>query len=103
MDEEVNIYPCGLVISSWSPWIAATPDRKVFCPSLNPPHGLLEIKCPVNPLADCVYLKWLPFEGHPQVLLPNDDPDGSHWTRMVPLLCVDTRGVPFRTSAVQCR
>lgn len=57
MDEEVNIYPCGLVISPWSPWIAATPDRKVFCPSLNPPHGLLEIKCPVNPLADCVYLK----------------------------------------------
>lgn len=56
MDEEVNIYPCGVVISPWSPWLAATPDRKVFCPSLDPPHGLLEIKCPVNSLADCVYL-----------------------------------------------
>lgn len=30
---------------------------KEFCPSLNPPHGLLEIKCPVNPLANCMYLK----------------------------------------------
>lgn len=51
------MYPCGLVISSLSPWIAATPDKKVFCPSFNPPQGLLEIKCPVNPLANCMYLK----------------------------------------------
>ncbi|XP_062581922.1 uncharacterized protein LOC134243706 [Saccostrea cucullata] len=56
MDEDVNIYPCGLVISPWSPWIAATPDRKVFCQSLTPPHGLLEIKCPVRCLSECDYL-----------------------------------------------
>ncbi|XP_062617264.1 uncharacterized protein LOC134278970 [Saccostrea cucullata] len=33
MDEDVNIYPCGLVIRPLSSWIAATPDRnsKTFC------------------------------------------------------------------------
>lgn len=25
--------------------MAATQDRKVYCPSRNPPYGLLEIKC----------------------------------------------------------
>ncbi|XP_055999005.1 uncharacterized protein LOC130047656 isoform X3 [Ostrea edulis] len=56
MNNDLNIYPCGLVVNPWSPWLAATPDRKVYCPTLNPKYGLLEIKCPVNPLSECQYL-----------------------------------------------
>ena len=56
MNNDVNIYPCGLVVSPWAPWLAASPDRKVYCPSMVPAYGLLEIKCPVKPLADCLYL-----------------------------------------------
>lgn len=93
MDEEVNIYPCGVVISPWSPWLAATPDRKVFCPSLDPPHGLLEIKCPVNSLADCVYLSKDENGYHlkeTQILPPDNDTVRSNWAEVVSLLCVDT-------------
>jgi putative phage-type endonuclease len=46
MDNRVSLYPCGLVISPYSPWIAASPDRRVFCCDRTPPFGLLEIKCP---------------------------------------------------------
>ena len=46
MDNEVNIYPCGLIISPYAPWIAASPDRVVYNPSRCPSFGLLEIKCP---------------------------------------------------------
>ncbi|KAK3106013.1 hypothetical protein FSP39_010896 [Pinctada imbricata] len=56
LNKDVNIYPCGLVVSPWCPWLAASPDRKVFCPALTPKYGLLEIKCPVNPLSECQYL-----------------------------------------------
>lgn len=56
LNGDVNIHPCGLVVSPWAPWLAATPDRKVYFPSLQPPYGLLEIKCPVNQLSDCAYL-----------------------------------------------
>ncbi|XP_048749370.2 uncharacterized protein LOC125661419 [Ostrea edulis] len=44
MDNNVNLYPCGVVVSPFSHWLAATPDRKVYCPSRDPPFGLLEIK-----------------------------------------------------------
>ena len=56
MNGDVNIYPCGIVVSPQSPWLAASPDRKVYCPTLRPKHGLLEIKCPVNRLSECLYL-----------------------------------------------
>ena len=56
LNEEVNFYPCGKIVSPKSPWLAASPDRKVYCPSVAPPYGLLEIKCPVNSLNDCIYL-----------------------------------------------
>ena len=56
MNNDVNIYPCGLVVSPWDPWLAVSPDRKVYCPSMVPAYGLLEIKCPVKPLAECQYL-----------------------------------------------
>lgn len=46
MDNGVNVYPCGLVISPYAPWLAASPDRKVFCPARPSAFGLLEIKCP---------------------------------------------------------
>ena len=46
MNDDVNLYACGLVISPYSYWIAASPDRKVYCPTRQPPFGLLEIKCP---------------------------------------------------------
>ncbi|XP_067670628.1 uncharacterized protein [Haliotis asinina] len=42
----VNIYPCGIVISPRAAWMAASPDRKVLDPRSNPPFGLLEVKCP---------------------------------------------------------
>ena len=45
-DNRINLYPCGVVVNLWTPWIAASPDRKVYNPESNPPFGLLEIKCP---------------------------------------------------------
>jgi hypothetical protein len=48
MDNNVNIYPCGLVVSPYCPWIAASPDRKLFCPTREPPFGLLEIVSTVS-------------------------------------------------------
>ena len=46
MDNNVNLYPSGVVVNPYSHWLAATPDRKVYCPARDPPFGLLEIKCP---------------------------------------------------------
>ena len=58
MNQTVNLYPCGLVISPFSSWIAASPDRKVYCPARDPPFGLLEIKCPQNAhISDVKYLE----------------------------------------------
>ena len=44
--DNVNIYPCGIVICQQNPWLAASPDRKVYNPARLTPYGLLEIKCP---------------------------------------------------------
>lgn len=58
MENRVNLYPCGVIVSPYCPWLAATPDRKVYCPSRNPPYGLLEIKCPnTDDLQDVKCLK----------------------------------------------
>lgn len=46
MMDRVNLYPSGIILSNLSPWIAASPDRKVYNPARQPPFGLLEIKCP---------------------------------------------------------
>ncbi|XP_061190100.1 uncharacterized protein LOC133197943 isoform X2 [Saccostrea echinata] len=46
MDNEVNIFPCGVIVNPYCHWLAATPDRKLYMPSRNPSYGLLEIKCP---------------------------------------------------------
>lgn len=56
--EAINLYPSGIVISPTSPWLAASPDRKVFDPSRQPQFGLLEIKCPQNSsVLEVKYLK----------------------------------------------
>jgi len=57
----VNLYPSGIVISPWSPWLAASPDRKVYDPQRIPKYGLLEIKCPqVASVTECQYLVQVP-------------------------------------------
>ena len=38
--------PCGIIISPCAPWMAVSPDRKIYNPNMSPPFGLLEIKCP---------------------------------------------------------
>lgn len=55
-DQDINVYPCGIIVSPHSPWLAASPDRKVYHSQMVPSYGLLEIKCPVKPLAECQYL-----------------------------------------------
>ena len=56
-NKSVNIYPCGIIVNFWSPWLAASPDRKVYKPERYPPFGLLEIKCPqVNSVLEAKYL-----------------------------------------------
>ena len=58
MNNSVNLYPCGIMISPTLPWNAASPDRKVYNPSRQPPFGLLEIKCPVKKsISDVNYLQ----------------------------------------------
>jgi hypothetical protein len=36
-ENRINLYPCGVVVSQWSPWIAASPDGKVYNTERNPP------------------------------------------------------------------
>ena len=43
---KLNLYPCGVVVSDSCPWLAASPDRKVYNPEMYTEFGLLEIKCP---------------------------------------------------------
>ncbi|KAM7312003.1 hypothetical protein ISCGN_008908 [Ixodes scapularis] len=37
---------CGLMVNPSSPWLGASPDRRVFDPAETPPHGVVEVKCP---------------------------------------------------------
>ena len=37
LENRVNLYPCGVVVSFGAPWYAASPDRKVYDPTRNPP------------------------------------------------------------------
>ncbi|XP_062617203.1 uncharacterized protein LOC134278910 isoform X1 [Saccostrea cucullata] len=53
-----NVYLCGFVINPSSPYLGASPDRKIFDPNSTPQYGLLEIKCPdKDSFQECVYLK----------------------------------------------
>lgn len=54
---KLNMYPCGVVVNFWCPWLAASPDRKLYNPDMFPEFGLLEIKCPqVSSVLECKYL-----------------------------------------------
>lgn len=53
-----NYTPCGLVIHPDAPWLGTLPDGLIFDPFAQPPHGLVEIKCPnVKNYVDCKYLQ----------------------------------------------
>ncbi|XP_046567338.1 uncharacterized protein LOC124275736 [Haliotis rubra] len=65
----VNIYPCGIVISPRAAWMAASPDRKVLDPSSNPPFGLLEVKCPDLRNKDLCDLQYLSLKDNGQLAL----------------------------------
>ena len=43
----LKIFKCGLCVHPLHSFLGASPDRIVFDPSMNPPHGLLEVKCPL--------------------------------------------------------
>ena len=54
----VNVYPSGIILSPVSPWIATSPDRKVYNPMRVPQFGLLEIKCLLKEtIAEVMYLE----------------------------------------------
>ena len=58
LNNAVNLFPCGIVLSETSPWIAASPDRKVYNPQRHPQFGLLEIKCSTKEsLKEVAYLE----------------------------------------------
>ena len=64
-NNNINIYPSGIILSPECPWIAASPDRKVYNPMRQPPFGLLEIKCPMSKTVDQIlYLKEVNGEKH---------------------------------------
>ena len=61
IEQKGNILPCGLVVSPFANWIAASPDRKIYRPDLPQQFGLLEIKCPrKNSVLECPYLQPIP-------------------------------------------
>lgn len=56
--KNVHFAPCGLVIHPDGPWLGTLPDGLIFDPFAQPPHGLVEIKCPnVKNYVDCKYLQ----------------------------------------------
>lgn len=57
LNKSVNLYPSGIIVNFWCPWLAASPDRKVYNPQRFPAFGLLEIKCPqVSSVLEAKYL-----------------------------------------------
>ena len=100
-DYTLNLYPCGVVVNYWCPWLAASPDRKVYNPDMFPEYGLLKIKCP---LGDSV-LERERFVQRPRrvhetheeslVLLLGSNPVSCYRSGMVQFLClVHSRSLP---------
>ncbi len=55
---QINLMAVGIIISQTSPWLAASPDRRVYNPNRTHPYGLLEIKCPnTSSVCEASYLK----------------------------------------------
>lgn len=71
MNDNVNLFPCGVVVNPYCHWLASTPDRKVYKPGSNPSFGLLEIKCPVA--EQLVDVKCLHHVNGELKLKPNDN------------------------------
>lgn len=44
----LKVFRCGLCVHPLHSFIAASPDRIVYDPSVDPMHGLLEVKCPLR-------------------------------------------------------
>jgi len=55
-DNQVNLYPSGVVVNFWTPCIVTSLDRKVYKPTRDPAFGLLEIKYPVSSVLEASYL-----------------------------------------------
>ena len=57
-DNDVNVFPAGIVKTPSSPHLSTSPDRRVYDASEMNPWGLLEIKCPVkSSITELLYLK----------------------------------------------
>ncbi|KAH6934551.1 hypothetical protein HPB50_025416 [Hyalomma asiaticum] len=41
----IQTFHCGLVVDPGCPWLGASPDRVVWDPEEQEPHGIVEIKC----------------------------------------------------------
>ncbi|KAM7298483.1 uncharacterized protein ISCGN_019078 [Ixodes scapularis] len=46
LGHQVTVSGCGLFVDPEAPWLGASPDRIVYDPAEDPPHGIMEIKCP---------------------------------------------------------
>lgn len=46
LGHQVTVKSCGLFVDPETPWLGASPDRVVHDPAEDPPHGIVEIKCP---------------------------------------------------------
>ncbi|KAM7305554.1 uncharacterized protein ISCGN_015451 [Ixodes scapularis] len=46
LGHQVTVSGCGLFVDPEAPWLGASPDRIVYDPAEDPPHGIVEIKCP---------------------------------------------------------
>ncbi|KAH6934745.1 hypothetical protein HPB50_000676 [Hyalomma asiaticum] len=44
----IQTFHCGLVVNPGCPWLGASPDRVVWDPEEQEPHGIVEIKCPYS-------------------------------------------------------
>ena len=48
------VFDAGIVVNPAYPYIGASPDGKVFNPSISPQYGLLEVKCPFKQRAKTI-------------------------------------------------
>ncbi|KAH7970902.1 hypothetical protein HPB49_016631 [Dermacentor silvarum] len=42
----IETFHCGLIVDPTCPWLGASPDRVVWDPEEQSPHGIVEVKCP---------------------------------------------------------
>ena len=50
-----TVFDAGISENTELPFVGATPDGKVYDPSENPPHDLVEIKCPFSKINDTAF------------------------------------------------